>query len=102
VTTVRTSAGLRLRADGTVSVEPFIRLDGNTGIHCFTYDDQAPVLVVDSANVRLSLTVPDVDQVTEQDIKFGRTLADAVARYVAELEQRAVTTQDAAAQGQAA
>jgi hypothetical protein len=101
VTTVATSAELRIGADGAMSVEPFIRLSGDTDIHCFTYD-HAPVLVVIAARVRLSLTVPDVDQVTEQDVERARVLAEAVARFVAELERRVVTGKDAGREGRAA
>ena len=91
-----TQATIRLGAGGAISVEPFIRLTGHTHILCCTYDDSAPILAIDDGTVSLSLTVPDTAQVTGEDLERGRALADAVARYVAGLEQRAVI-QDSAA-----
>ncbi len=36
----------------------------------------------------ISITVPDSDEVTEDDVTVGRLLAEAVGQYVAELERR--------------
>jgi hypothetical protein len=95
-----TQAVIRLSADGAIRVEPFIRLTGHTHILCCTYEDSAPILAIDDGTVSLSVTVPDTAQVTGEDLKWGRALADAVARYVAGLEHRA-TIRDGAA-GEAA
>jgi hypothetical protein len=92
-----TQETIRLHADGAVKVEPFIRLTDSTHIYCCTYDDQAPILAIDDGNVSLSLTVPDVHRVTGEDVNRAMKLADAVARYIAELGQR-VATEDGAAQ----
>ena len=91
-----TQATIRLSADGAIRVEPFIRLTGHTHILCCTYEDSAPILAIDDGTVSLSVTVPDTAQVTGEDLERGRVLADAVARYVAGLEQRAAS-QDSAA-----
>ena len=80
-----TSATIRLHADGAIRVEPFIRLTGGTLIRCCTYEDQAPILAIDDGNVSVSLTVPDVHRVTGQDVNRAMVMADAVARYAAEL-----------------
>jgi hypothetical protein len=93
-----TQAVIRLSADGAIRVEPFIRLTGTTHILCCTYDDQAPILAIDDGTVSLSVSVPDAYQVTGEDLERGRALADAVARYVAELERRVATDQDAASE----
>ena len=85
MTTVTTSATVRFSSSGPVEVEPSIRLNARTHIHCHVYDDQAPILAIDDGNVRLSLTVPDVHHVTGQDVNRAMALADAVARYIAEL-----------------
>ena len=76
-------------------MEPSIRLNARTRIHCHVYDDQAPILAIDDGNVRLSLTVPDVHHVTGEDVNRAMALADAVARYIAELGER-VATEDSA------
>ena len=92
-----TQATIRLSADGAIRVEPFIRLTATTHINCHVYGDSAPILAIDDGTVSLSVTVPDTAQVTGEDLKRGRALADAVARYVAELERRAAIDQDGAA-----
>ena len=84
-----TQAVIRLSADGAIRVEPFIRLTGTTHINSHVYDDSAPILAIDDGTVSLSVTVPDTAQVTGEDLERGRALAEAVARYVAGLEQRA-------------
>ena len=69
-------------------VESFIRLTGHTFIRCCLYDDIAPILAVQDAHVDISLTVPGPDEVTADDVRVGRLLAEAVGQYVAGLERR--------------
>jgi hypothetical protein len=97
MTTVKTSATVRFTSSGLVEVEPSICLNGRTRIHCHAYDDCAPILAIDDEHVRLNLTVPDTAHVTAEDVNRALALADAVARYVAELGER-VTTEDGAAE----
>jgi hypothetical protein len=96
-----TQATIRLHADGAVKVEPFIRLTGDTFIRCCTYDDQAPILAIDDGNVSVSITVPDTHRVTGEDVNRAMALADAVARYAAELGAH-VADEDRAAPDEAA
>ena len=97
MTTVQTSATVRFSSSGPVEVEPTIRLNPRTRIHCHIYDDCAPILAIDDGNVRLSLTVPDTAHVTGADVNRALALADAVARYIAELGEH-VADEDSAAQ----
>jgi len=90
-----TQAAIRLHADGRIKVEPFIRLTGSTHVMCCIYDDQAPILAIDDGNVSVSLTVPDTHRVTGEDVNRAMAMADAVARYAAELGAH-VATEDAA------
>ena len=96
-----TQATIRLHADGRIKVEPFIRLNDDTHIMCCTYDDQAPILAIDDGNVSVSLTVPDTHRVTGEDVNRAMALADAVARYAAELGEH-VADEDSAAPDEAA
>ena len=96
MTTVKTSATVRFSSSGAVEVAPSIRLNGNTHIHCHVYDDCAPILAIEDGNVRLSLTVPDTAHVTGQDVNRAMALADAVARYIAELGEH-LADEDSAA-----
>jgi hypothetical protein len=91
-----TQAAIRVFADGTLKVEPFIRQTDSTHIMCCTYEDQAPILAIDDGNVSVSLTVPDVHRVTGQDVNRAMALADAVARYITELGEH-VADDDGAA-----
>lgn len=91
-----TQAAIRLFADGGIKVEPFIRLTGSTHVMCCCYEDQAPILAIDDGNVSVSITVPDTHRVTGQDVNRAMALADAVARYAAELGAH-VADEDSAA-----
>ena len=98
---VATRASVCFGPGAEVRVEPFIRMTGSTRIMCCTYDDHAPILAIDDGNVSVSLSVPDVHHVTGEDVNRALALADAVARYAAELGER-VSDEDRAAAGEAA
>ena len=95
-----TSASIRFGENGEARVQSHIRLTASTHIHCCTYDDAAPILTIQDGPADITITNPGRGEVTEQDVTFGRQLAEAVTRYVAELERRAAM-QDSAA-GEAA
>ena len=84
---VRTAAEVRFGPGAVAEVSSFIRLNGDTRVMCCAYPDSAPILSVDDAHVRVSVTVPDPGRVTAEDVQWGCLLAEAVARYVAELER---------------
>jgi hypothetical protein len=95
------TSAIRLHADGGIRVEPFIRLNDDTHVMCCSYEDQAPILAIDDGIVSLSITVPDTHRVTGGDVNRAVALADAVARYAAELGTR-VADEDGAAPDEAA
>jgi hypothetical protein len=97
MTEVNTSATVRFGSSGTVEVRPSIRLNPSTFIACHVYDDCAPILAIEDGNVRLPLTVPDTGHVTGADVNLAVKLADAVARYIAELGEH-LADDDGAAQ----
>lgn len=92
----RTSALLHIGSDGVTRIDPSIRLNPRTFIRCHTYKGTAPILGIDDEHVSVSLTVPDVENVTGQDVACARRLAEAVTAYVAELEQHAAAAAGAA------
>ena len=92
-----TSASVRFGQDGPAEVESLLRLTGRTYIHCHTYGDCAPILAIDDAPAKVSMTVPDPDRVTVDDVAIARQLAQAVAEYVAELEHLAAATRQSTA-----
>jgi hypothetical protein len=83
---------VRFSADGPVKVQSYIRLTDSTYIRCCTYDDHAPILTIQDGPADITITSPGQGEVTEDDVRFGRALADAAARYAAELEKHAART----------
>jgi hypothetical protein len=96
MSTLPTVAYVRYAAGQTPEVDSTVRLTGHTYLHCCTYPDTAPILVIDAAHVKVSVTIPDPGQVTEDDVTWGQMLAQAVARYVAELERIAAANHQSA------
>jgi hypothetical protein len=92
MTYVRTSAEVRFGTGGPPEVDTRVHLTGSTRMNCYLYSPSAPILAIDDAHVKVTLTVPDSDKVTGQDVTVARELAAAVARYVAELERLAALT----------
>ena len=86
-----TSASVRFGADGTATVQSYVRLTVSTYIRCCTYDDAAPILTIQDGAADITITNPGRGEVTEEDMRFGRLLAEAVTRYAAELEKLAAT-----------
>ena len=81
---------IRFGADGTAKVQSYIRLTASTWIRCCTYPDAAPILTLRDGAADITITNPGRGEVTEEDVRFGRLLAEAVNRYAAELERLAV------------
>ena len=88
---------IRFGADGTAKVQSYIRLTASTWIRCCTYDDHAPILVIQDGPAEITITNPGRGEVTEEDVTWGRLLAEAVNRYAAELEKLAAANRAAAA-----
>ena len=92
MTVLTSTASVQFDPGGPAEVSATVRLNGGSRIYCHVYADSAPILSVVDEHVRMSVSVPDPDQVTAQDVSFGRLLAEAVARYVAELEKLTAST----------
>ena len=83
------TAEVRFGADGAAKVQSYVRLIGSTWIRCCTYPNEAPILTIQDGPVDISITNPGRGEVTEQDVAFGRLLAQAAAAYAAELDNLA-------------
>ena len=92
-----TTASVRFSENGTATVQSYVRLTASTHIHCSTYQDAAPILTIQDGPAEITITNPGRGEVTEQDVRFGRLLAEAVNRYAAELERLAAMNPAAAA-----
>jgi hypothetical protein len=101
MTALSTSAELGVGTGGAMRIESYVRPVAATYVDCYVYDDSPPILVIREGAVSVTVTVPDQDQVTEHDVAWGRSLAEAAARYAVALEQRAAN-QDAAGADEAA
>jgi hypothetical protein len=88
---------VRFGADGTARVQSYVRLTGSTWIRCCTYDNAAPILTINDGRAEIVITNPGRGEVTEEDVRFGRQLAEVAARYAAELEKHAAKDSEAAA-----
>ncbi len=93
----QTSASVRFGADGTATVQSFVRLTASTHIQCCTYEDAAPILAIRDGAADITITNPGRGEVTGQDVAFGRQLAEAVNQYAAELDRLAARTATPAA-----
>jgi hypothetical protein len=91
------TASIRFGQDGQAEVQSYVRLTASTYIQCCTYDDAAPILSIHDGPVDIVITNPGTGEVTQDDVTFGRALAEAVTRYAAELEQLAARDRAAAA-----
>ncbi len=85
-----TSASVRFGANGEATVQAYVRLTASTYIRCCTYEDAAPILTIQDGAADITITNPGQGEVTEEDVAFGRLLAEAVTRYAAELDRLAV------------
>ena len=88
---------VRFGADSAAKVQSYVRLTDSTYIHCCTYEDAAPILTIQDGPADITITNPGRGDVTEDDVRFGRLLAEAVNRYAAELEKHAATNPATAA-----
>jgi hypothetical protein len=91
------SVSVRFGDDGRASVQSYVRLTASTHIQCSVYPDAAPILSIHDGAADITITNPGQGEVTEDDVRFGRQLADAVTRYAAELEKHAATNRAATA-----
>jgi hypothetical protein len=91
------TGSVRFGEDGKAEVHSYVRLTASTHIRCCTYQGAAPILSIWDGQVDITITNPGKGEVTEDDVTFGRALAEAVARYAAELEQLAAQDHAAAA-----
>jgi hypothetical protein len=90
-------ASVRFGGDGKAEVQSYVRLTASTHVQCSTYDDAAPILTIHDGQVDIVLTNPGRGEVTEDDVTFGRALAESATRYAAELEHLAARNRAAAA-----
>jgi hypothetical protein len=91
------SSEVRFGADGTARVQSYVRLTGSTYIRCCTYDDHPPILTIQDGPAEITITSTGQDEATEDDVRFGRLLAEAVNLYAAELDKHAAKAPAAAA-----
>jgi len=91
------TASVRFGEDGQATVQSYVRLTASTHIQCCTYDDAAPILSIRDVQVDITITCPGRGEVTEDDVTFGRLLAEAVTRYAAELDTLAARDRAATA-----
>ena len=68
MTALTSTASVQFDQGGPAEVSVTVRLNGGSRIYCHTYADSAPILSVVDEHVRMSVSVPDPDQVTADDV----------------------------------
>ena len=96
-----TTASIRVYPKGGMQVDAALRLSGDSFITCCIYTDAPPILHFEDAHVSVSVSPPDPKRVTADDVAQAHRLAEALARYIADLETH-VTAPDGTAEGAAA
>ena len=91
---------VRFGEDGSARVQSYVRLTGSTWVRCCTYDDAAPILIIQDGPAEITVTSPGRGEITADDVKLGRLLAEAVNRYAAELERLAAKDPTTAGAGE--
>jgi hypothetical protein len=95
-----TVTSIRLYPKGAIRVDAALRLTGDSWIGCHIYTDEPPILNFEDEHVSVTVSARDPKHVTADDVAQAHRLADAVARYIADLEKRVTTpgkSEDAAA-----
>jgi hypothetical protein len=82
-----TVTSIRLYPKGGIRVDAALRLTGDSWIACHIYTDNPPILSFEDEHTSVTVSVPDPQKVTADDVARAQRLADAVARYIAELDK---------------
>jgi hypothetical protein len=82
---VPSSACVRFGADGLPGVDTSLRLAPAARIQFCPYDDEPPIVSLADGAVAVTITVPDRQHVTQNDVHTARRLAMAASNYAKEL-----------------
>src|SRR5262249_32776846 len=82
-----TVTSIRLYPKGAIQVDAALRLTGDSWIACHIYTDNPPILSFEDEHVSVTVSARDPKHVTADDVAQAHRLADALARYIAELEK---------------
>jgi hypothetical protein len=87
-----TTACIRMGPAGTAQVDASMHLTGDSFIACHTYPAQPPILHIEDQHVSVSISARDRDRATADDLAQAHRLTDALAAYIADLEQHVTAT----------
>jgi hypothetical protein len=96
-----TVTSIRVYPKGAIQVDAALRLSGDSWIACHIYTDAPPILSFEDEHVSVTVSARDPKHVTADDVAQAHRLADALARYIANLETH-VTTSPGECEGVAA
>ena len=82
-----TVTSIRLYPKGGIRVDAALRLTGDSWIACHIYTDNPPILSFEDEHVSVSISPAEPTHVTAEDVAQAHRLADALARYIAELDK---------------
>jgi len=89
-----TVTSIRLYPKGAIRVDATLRLTGDSWIACHIYTDNPPILSFEDEHVSVSISPADPKHVTAEDVAQAHRLADALGRYIGELDKHVTTTPD--------
>jgi hypothetical protein len=84
---ITSTAYVKFGTDGLAGVDANLRLTGRSHFQCCIYEDRPPILAMDDAHVSVSISPPDSENVTADDVATARLLATELDRYITDLER---------------
>ena len=84
---VPSSMCVRFGADGRSRVDASLRLPPESNIQFYPYDDEPPIVSLSDGHLSVTITVPDRQHVTQDDVYTARRLLASVSNYAKELAQ---------------
>jgi hypothetical protein len=78
---------VRFGADGRSRVEALLRPPPGSHVAFYPYDDEPPIVSLSDGTVSVTITVPDRQHITQDDVSTARRLAMSFSNYATELAQ---------------
>ncbi len=86
---ITSTGSVEFGPDGIGEVTAQLHLSAASHIRCHHYDGKAPILSIRDRHVAVSISPPEVELVTAEDVATARRLAAELERYIADLQARA-------------
>jgi hypothetical protein len=78
---------VRFSADGRSRVDASLRPPPGSHIAFYPYGDEPPIVLISDDHLSVTITVPDRQHITQDDVHTARVLAMSFSNYAKELAQ---------------